>query len=457
MWRIFGHYISKILFLTIGGDLVVLLGSVAIVQGWTGEMGESTIYPKITLLVAVTMMLFYLADLYDFEVRYKRGELCLRAGLASLISAGLIAAIGYVIPRLAFSRVEFLSIVSLSTLGLNAFRIIIDGLSSNEHLQKRVLVLGAGVARVILSYGGPNGALPFKILGFLDDDPQAHNQLPPGCNLLGKAKELLSIVERLHPDLLVVGLTNMRGNFPVEDILECRFRGVRVEEWTTFYEKLTGTIFVSTLRPSWLIFSAGTVTTRLTETVKRVLDITFAIAGLMLSSPFMICAIVCIKLDTKGPILFRQERVGKHGKVFTLYKFRSMQVDAESSTGPVWACERDPRVTRVGWILRKIRLDETPQMFNVLVGKMSFIGPRPERPVFVSQLKEQIPFYALRFSVKPGITGWAQVKYPYGSTVSDALEKLQYDLYYVKNCSVFLDLIIMFNTIRVILFGRGAR
>ena len=155
--------------------------------------------------------------------------------------------------------------------------------------------------------------------------------------------------------------------------------------------------------------------------------------------------------------MFRQERVGKHGKVFTLYKFRSMQVDAESSTGPVWACERDPRVTRVGWILRKIRLDETPQMFNVLVGKMSFIGPRPERPVFVSQLKEQIPFYALRFSVKPGITGWAQVKYPYGSTVSDALEKLQYDLYYVKNCSVFLDLIIMFNTIRVILFGRGAR
>jgi lipopolysaccharide/colanic/teichoic acid biosynthesis glycosyltransferase len=143
--------------------------------------------------------------------------------------------------------------------------------------------------------------------------------------------------------------------------------------------------------------------------------------------------------------------------VFTLYKFRSMQVDAESITGPVWARERDPRVTRVGWILRKIRLDETPQMFNVLLGKMSFIGPRPERPIFVSQLKEQIPFYALRSSVKPGITGWAQVKYPYGSTVSDALEKLQYDLYYVKNFSVFLDLIILFNTIRVILFGRGAR
>ena len=214
MWRIFGHYISKILFLTILGDLVVLLGSVAIVRGWAGEMAESAIYPKITLLVVVTMMLFYLADLYDFEVRYGRGELCLRAGLASLISAGLIAAIGYGLPWLGFSRIEFLSIVSLSTLGLNAFRIITDCLSSNAHLQKRVLVLGAGVASVILSYGGPNGSLPFKILGFLDDDPQAYDQMPPGCDLLGKAKELLSIVERLRPDLLVVGLTNMRGNFP---------------------------------------------------------------------------------------------------------------------------------------------------------------------------------------------------------------------------------------------------
>ena len=334
---------------------------------------------------------------------------------------------------------------------------MIGGLSAHEHFQKRVLVLGAGVARVILSSGGPKGSLPCKILGFLDDDPLAYDQLPPGCHLLGKAKELLSMVERLRPDLLVVGLTNMRGHFPVEDLLECRFRGVRVEEWTTFYEKLTGTICVSTLRPSWLIFSAGTVVTRLTETVKRVLDITFAIAGLLLSAPLMIGAMACIKLDTKGPILFRQERVGKHGKVFTLYKFRSMHVDAERVTGPVWACERDPRVTRVGWILRKIRLDETPQMFNVLAGQMSFIGPRPERPMFVSRLKEHIPFYALRFSVKPGITGWAQVKYPYGSTVADALEKLQYDLYYVKNFSAFLDLIILFNTIRVILFGRGAR
>lgn len=457
MWRISGHYISKILLLTLVGDLAVLLGAVALAYGGVEWIAESPLWPKITLLGVVTMLLLYLADLYDFQVRRGGGELLLRVALASLIAAVLIAAIGYALPSLRFGRMGFLWIIGLSTLGLIAFRIITDRLSSNELLQKRVLVLGTGLAEVILSYEGPNGTIPFKILGFLDDDPQAYDQMPPGYDLLGKAKELLSVVERLHPDILLVALTNMRGNFPVDDILECRFRGVRVQEWPTFYEKLTGKIFVNSLRPSWLIFSDGSVTSRLTETIKRILDITFSMAGLMLSAPLMALGAICIKLDSPGPVFFRQERVGKHGQVFMLYKFRSMLADAERMTGPVWASEDDPRVTRIGRILRKIRLDETPQMFNVLVGNMSFIGPRPERPIFVNQLKEQIPFYVLRFSVKPGITGWAQVKYQYGSTVEDAMEKLQYDLYYVKNISVFLDLLILLNTIRVVLFSRGAR
>jgi exopolysaccharide biosynthesis polyprenyl glycosylphosphotransferase len=179
--------------------------------------------------------------------------------------------------------------------------------------------------------------------------------------------------------------------------------------------------------------------------------------GLILAAPLMALTAICVKLDSSGPIFFQQERVGKGGKVFVLYKFRSMRADAEQMTGPVWASEDDPRVTRVGRVLRKIRLDETPQMFNVLFGNMSFIGPRPERLVFVNQLKEQIPFYALRFSVKPGITGWAQVKYQYGSTVEDAMEKLQYDLYYVKNMSIFLDLLILLNSLQVVLLSRGAR
>jgi sugar transferase (PEP-CTERM system associated) len=257
--------------------------------------------------------------------------------------------------------------------------------------------------------------------------------------------------------MLLVTLTDMRGTFPVNEILECRFRGVRVEDWPTFYEKLTGKIFVNSLRPSWLIFADGTVQTRLTETIKRAFDVTLSFIGLILAAPFLGLAAICIKLDSPGPVLFRQERVGKDGQVFVLYKFRSMRADAEGISGPVWASEDDPRVTRVGRVLRKIRFDEVPQMFNVLIGNMSFIGPRPERPIFVNQLKEQIPFYVLRFSVKPGITGWAQVKYQYGSTVEDAIEKLQYDLYYVKNMSVFLDLLILLNSFRVVLLSRGAR
>lgn len=457
MYRIFGHYVSKILILTLIGDLTLLLGAVTIVYGRVDWITESFIWPKITLLGVVTMLLLYLVDLYDIHVRHGEGELLLRVGLASLVAAVVIATIGHALPSLRFGRTGLLSIISLSTLGLIAFRITTDYLRSNAHLQKRVLVLGAGLVDPIISSEGQNGAIPYKILGFLDDDEGAYDRIPPGYDLLGSSKELLKIVERVHPDVLLVALTNMRGNFPVGDILECRFRGVHIQEWPTFYEKLTGKIFVSSLRPSWLIFSDGSVTTRLTETIKRIFDISFAIAGLILSAPLMAAAAICIKLDSAGPIFFRQERVGKHGQVFTLYKFRSMRENAEQMTGPVWASEDDPRVTRIGKILRKIRLDETPQMFNVLVGDMSFIGPRPERPVFVNQLKEQIPFYALRFSVKPGITGWAQVKYQYGSTVEDAMEKLQYDLYYVKNVSVFLDLLILLNTIRVVLFSRGAR
>jgi exopolysaccharide biosynthesis polyprenyl glycosylphosphotransferase len=199
------------------------------------------------------------------------------------------------------------------------------------------------------------------------------------------------------------------------------------------------------------------VKTLLTETIRRTLDVGLSLLGLILSAPVMAVAALSIKVASPGPALFRQARVGKDGKVFMLYKFRSMSVDAEQLTGPVWASEDDPRITRVGRLLRKIRLDETPQMFNVLRGDMSFIGPRPERPVFVNQLKEEIPYYVLRFAVKPGITGWAQVKYPYGSTVEDALEKLQYDLYYIKNTSIFLDLLILLRSIQVVLFGRGAR
>jgi sugar transferase (PEP-CTERM system associated) len=275
--------------------------------------------------------------------------------------------------------------------------------------------------------------------------------------LLGKTQDLLNIVDELQPDLVLVSLRDMRGAFPADDLLQCRLRGIRVEDWPSFYEKQTGRVLVTGLRPSWLIFSDGFVKTRMTQNVKRALDVLLALIGLPLAAPLMAVVAAAIKLDSRGPVLYRQERVGQGGRIFVLNKFRSMRSDAERQSGAVWAVSDDPRVTRVGRILRKTRLDELPQLINVLVGDMSFIGPRPERPEFIQMLQRKVPLYMERLSVKPGITGWAQVRLHYGASVEDALEKLQYDLYYIKNLSLFLDLVILVSTVQVVLFGRGAR
>jgi sugar transferase (PEP-CTERM system associated) len=457
MIRISRHYISNIVFLILIGDLAMLLASVALTYWWMDWVGDGAFWSKVMVLAGTTLLLFYLGDLYNFQLQLDKGELILRVGLAAATAAVLTAAFGYAMPPLRLGRMAFLAITASSSLGLMTFRLMTRDLVSHQLLQQRVLVLGTDLADVIISYEGHHDTIPFRIVGFLDDDPTAQDNLPPGYDLVGRVKELLGVVEDLRPDILLVALTNMRGVLPINDILECRFRGIQVEEWPSFLEKLTGKIFVNSVRPGWLIFSDGAVHTRLTDTIRRALDVGLSLMGLILSAPLMGLAALSIKLNSAGPVLFRQERVGKDGKVFLLYKFRSMYVDAEQLTGPVWASEDDPRVTRVGRVLRKIRLDETPQMFNVLIGDMSFIGPRPERSVFVNQLKEEIPYYVLRFAVKPGITGWAQVRYSYGSTVEDALEKLQYDLYYIKNMSVFLDLLILLKSIQVVLFGRGAR
>jgi sugar transferase (PEP-CTERM system associated) len=455
--RISRHYISNVFFLILAGDLAMLLASIALSCWWVDWIGAGALWSKVTVLATMTLMLLYLVDLYHFQLQFDKGQLALRVVLAAVVAAGLTAAIGYAIPSLRFSWMAFLSTTVSSTLGLMAFRLLTRVLISHQLLQQRVLVLGTDLAGVIIAYEGHHDTIPFRIVGFLDDDPMAQDRLPPGYDLCGKVKDLLGIVEQLHPDIILVALTNMRGSLPFHDILECRFRGIQVEEWPSFFEKLTDKIVINSLRPEWLIFSDGPVKTLLTETIRRILDVGLSVMGLILSAPVMAVAALSIKMDSPGPVLFRQARVGKDGKVFMLYKFRSMSVNAEQLTGPVWASEDDPRITRSGRLLRKIRLDETPQMFNVLRGDMSFIGPRPERPVFVNQLKEQIPFYGLRFAVKPGITGWAQVKYPYGSTVEDALEKLQYDLYYIKNMSIFLDVLILLKSVQVVLFARGAR
>jgi len=253
-----------------------------------------------------------------------------------------------------------------------------------------------------------------------------------------------------------VSMSDRRGRMPIRELLQAKMSGVRVEDAATMYERLTGKILIDDIKPSWLIFSDGFRASRATRAIKRVVDLALAAAGIALASPLILLTALGVRLESAGPVLYRQERVGENGRIFTLFKFRSMRADAEKGT-PVWAKENDDRVTRVGRFIRLTRLDELPQLWNVLRGDMSFVGPRPERPFFVEQLAAVIPFYMERHAVKPGVTGWAQVKYRYGSSVQDAMEKLRYDLYYIKHLSIIFDLTIVMDTVKVIILGKGAK
>jgi len=274
--------------------------------------------------------------------------------------------------------------------------------------------------------------------------------------IIGKFNQISSICKDGQIDRIVVALDERRGKLPVDQLLGCRLKGIRVDDGITFTEELAGKLSVENLYPSSLIFSNGFKGSALFKKMKRYTDILVSILNLAIFLPVSLLIALAIKLDSKGPIFYKQERVGEDGEVFNLFKFRSMRIDAEAN-GPVWATAHDHRVTRVGRIIRKLRLDEIPQMINVIKGEMSFVGPRPERPFFVDKLTSEIPFYSYRHSVKPGITGWAQLYYPYGASKEDALEKLKYDLYYIKNMSPFMDLMIVLETIKVVLFGKGAR
>jgi sugar transferase (PEP-CTERM system associated) len=274
--------------------------------------------------------------------------------------------------------------------------------------------------------------------------------------VIGDYSQILSICKEGTVDRIIVALDERRGKLPTEQLLSCRLRGIRVDDGMAFTEDLAGKLSVENLYPSSLIFSDGFRSSVIFKRVKRYLDIVASAFGLLLSLPISVLVAVAIKVDSKGSVLYRQARVGEDGKIFTLMKFRSMRVDAEES-GPVWAKSHDPRMTRVGHIIRKLRVDEIPQMINVLRGEMSFVGPRPERLYFTDQLTEEIPYYSQRHVIKPGITGWAQIKYPYGASKEDALEKLKYDLYYIKHMSLFFDLMIILETIKTILQRRGSR
>jgi sugar transferase (PEP-CTERM system associated) len=326
------------------------------------------------------------------------------------------------------------------------------------HFRVKVLIIGTGVeAKKLTRELLHNKSLGYEVKGFIDEDPAKLGMSIVNPKVIGTLDQLPAIVEHEGIDKVVVALPDRRGKLPLGALLACKLRGVDVEEETTFYEKISGKVLLENLRPSWIIFSRGFAITPLLGGLKRLADILLVSISLPLTALLMPVIAMLIKLDSRGSVFFTQQRVGQNGKLFTLVKFRSMRADAEVDTGPVFAGENDSRITRVGKLLRKTHLDELPQLLNVLRGDMSFVGPRPERPFFVDQLEKEIPYYTQRLSVKPGITGWAQVNYHYASTTEDAIEKLQLELYYIKNMSLLLDLFIILKTVKIAVLGTGAQ
>jgi sugar transferase (PEP-CTERM system associated) len=345
------------------------------------------------------------------------------------------------------------------------WRRLFSALNSTQRLAERVVILGDGpLAKSLLHEIETRPELGIRVAG---RSPRLGNENYPSNKERGETPNILaqtSYCEALSLDRevrgidrIVVAMDERRGMLPVNSLLSLKNHGVQVQDGNDVYESITGKVPIESIRLSWLLFSPGCYSSRLFLVYKRVASLVTSTIGLLLSLPLLPFVVLAIKISSPGKILYRQNRVGREGVVFRCYKFRTMHSDAEADSGPTWARDDDPRITRVGSFLRKTRMDEIPQLWNVLKGDMSLVGPRPERPEFVAELNQKIPYYHLRHSVRPGITGWAQVLYKYGSSVEDAKEKLRYDLYYVKNASAGLDLLIILNTIKIVLLGRGAR
>jgi sugar transferase (PEP-CTERM system associated) len=413
--------------------------------------------PKALLCVAVVQLTLYYGELYEQRTR-RRIELFLLLGQCMAISSVALAVVFFVVPALEIGRGIFLLFIAFVWSGLLFWRLsLLWAWGTFSAFGDRVLILGTGlsaqkVAREMLT----RAPIGYRVLGFLTEHESEVGRTLVNPSVLGTLGDLPRLSEKEAATLIVVAQEDRRKHLPVDTLLRCRMAGVRVLEAASLFESLSGRIPLRDLRPSFLIFSGGFQKPRVLAAVKRTGEAATAAVLLVLTAPLAALVALLVRLSGPGPALYRQSRVGLSGNVFELLKWRTMRQDAEQASGPVWASgENDPRITAVGRLLRKSRLDELPQLWNVLRGDMSYVGPRPERPHFVEKLRQVIPFYDERHSVRPGITGWAQVKFPYGSTIEDAEEKLEYDLYYVKHMSLLLDVAIVLETFKVMLLGRG--
>lgn len=417
-------------------------------RGWT----------TVLIVTATVQAGFYLFDLYDSE-RINRKSIMVLGIVQAVGAATMICALAwYIVPSLLLGRGTLLITFLLMSLVMIYWRLFLMWFLRNPRFAERILILGTDsdaveLAREILN----RKELGYEVIGFLGCDPALVGKSLINPRVIGVYGDLEDVVSRFRADRIVVTGPDARQQLPLEPLMALKLRAdVSIEESVSFYERLTGKINTQMLRPRWLIFSSSADFLKVYRRVVRVLELVISLVIFTLTFPLMLLVSLLIRIDSKGPVFYKQNRVGRHNKVFKIVKFRSMTVDAEKN-GAVWASEVDPRITRVGRVIRKTRIDELPQLWNVIRGEMNLIGPRPERPEFVCDLEKQIPYYTQRHLVKPGLTGWAQVRYRYGNSLEDAQEKLKYDLYYIKNQSPFLDAFILFETARIVIFGRGAR
>jgi len=428
-------------------------------EAWDAYIFQDAIW-RALLVTVITQGCLYFADLYDPRKIADRREMFIRILQALGAASFILAGIYLWAPDLALGRGVFLITAILVIPTVVGWRVMFQYTLRAVGAHERLLLVGTAPAALALAKELHEHRLDtgIEIVGFVDHDASRVGEPLINPGIIGTIADIPQIVDSRRVDRVVVSLVDARGKLPMDDLLQMRLnRNVSFDHLASVYEEYSGKIAIENLRPSWLIFSQGFKKTRLLLAAKRGLDVLVATLGLLLVSPILGAVALAIKLTSKGPALYHQQRVGQGGRVFTVHKFRSMRQDAEAGTGAVWAQAKDPRITPIGNFLRRTRLDEIPQLWNVLVGDMSMVGPRPERPEFVCKLTEQIPFYGLRHSVRPGVTGWAQVRYTYGASIEDAMEKLQYDLFYIKHMTVAFDLYVLFSTIKTVVLRRGAQ
>jgi sugar transferase (PEP-CTERM system associated) len=465
MLRLFRQYypIRNIFFVI--GEGVFIYGSVLagalIIIGPSALNQDPWFYAKLFLITSVCQTCLYYNELYDLNITAGAKELSTRLLQSFGFASVLLGFIYIAFPEAIIGSLAFMTGVGIVVVLITCWRFFYSLMLGWGMFNQPIILLGSGdLNRKIREEIQARKDCGYAVVLDLPECIETASAAQPADVQLvcrNKFEGLCELGRGLHVKKIIVNFCEKRRALPTRELLRCRVEGIDVMEGNSFYEMLTGKLQVESINPSWLIFSKGFHKSRVRRLVKRSVDLVLAAILLMALAPLFLLTAVAIKLNSPGPVFFLQQRVGERKRIYRIFKFRSMVADAEELSGPVWAQANDPRVTGVGKVLRRLRIDELPQLWNVLKGEMSFVGPRPERQEFVQELEAIIPYYSERFAAKPGITGWAQVNYGYGGSVRDSVEKLNYDLFYIKNMSILMDVLIALRTIKILLFGYGVR